>query len=156
MAFQNLIHELKYKKQFLIGNYLGRLINSELNEYIKSWEADLIIPVPLHQLKKAERGFNQSFYIAKSLSKETGIPVKHKLLKRVKYTQSQTKLNMEGRKANIEGVFKVKNPKEVKNKNIILLDDVITTGSTMNECAKTLQSKGAGEIFALSVALAGS
>ena len=151
---QNLIHELKYKQQFRIGLFLGRLLYTEFEDVLDDWQADFIVPIPLHQLKKAERGFNQSFYIAKGLGKSINIPVKQKLVKRVKYTQSQTKLGIEERKANMDGVFKITKPRIVESKNIIILDDVITSGSTVNECAKVLKSCGAGDIYALSVALA--
>lgn len=154
LVFQNLIHELKYRQQFRMGLYLGKLLHSEFSDTLNSWNPHFIVPVPLHELKKAERGFNQSYFIAKGLSKMEGIPVSPKVIKRVKYTQSQTALGAEERKTNMDGVFEVTKPQWVKDKNIVILDDVITTGSTVNECAKALKDCGAGNIYALSVAMA--
>ena len=111
----------------MIGTFLGRELGKKIKNEIQSWNIHLILPVPLHQLKKAERGYNQSFYIAKGLSKELNIPVSSKILTRKKYTQSQTKMNFIERQQNIEKAFKVNNEKKIEGKNILVIDDVITT-----------------------------
>lgn len=118
------------------------------------WQIDLILPVPLHSLKKAERGFNQSFYLAKGMSKALNIPVSQSILKRKRYTESQTQKNLVERTENMLEAFQIKNEKKVKGKNILLIDDVITTGATIRECGKILQASGAGNIYAASIALA--
>lgn len=151
---QTIIHELKYNKKFRIGIFLGKEIAAMLSDKIIEWEADIILPVPLHPLKKAERGYNQSYYIAKGISKLLEIPVKSNLIRRVKYTNTQTELSAKERKENIRGAFRITNPIKVKGKRIIIVDDVITTGSTISECAELLISGGSGGVFALSAAIA--
>lgn len=151
---QHLIHSIKYEENFKAGIYLGIKIGQVLQEKILKWNADLIIPIPLHRLKKAERGYNQSYYIAKGLSSVLNIPVNSHVVKRQKYTNTQTELNLDERKENISGAFAIKRERSVLGKKIILVDDVITTGATISECAALLKSNGALELFAVSVALA--
>jgi len=152
--FQSLIHSLKYNGRFRIGVFIGETAAGLLKEKIRNWNADLLLPVPLFHLKKAERGYNQSFYIAKGFSKVLNIPVKNNLIKRARYTETQTKLNLEERKENMANAFAIKNAKEIKGKKIILIDDVITTGSTVTECGKILKSHGAQKVYAVSTAIA--
>lgn len=151
---QHVFHSLKYKGRFLTGIFLGNLLGKKIKNEILSWKVNLILPVPLHQLKKAERGYNQSFYISKGLSKEINIPVGSGIITRKKYTQSQTKMNFFERQKNIEDAFRVKNEKRVTGKNILLIDDIITTGATISECGKVLLDRGAKKVYAASVAIA--
>lgn len=151
---QHLIHSLKYMENFRIGIFLGKMSGTLLKEEIKSWDGDLLIPVPLHRLKKAERGYNQSYYIAKGISSVTKIPVEESVMKRKRFTETQTELTLEERKDNIRSAFTVSGNKKIAGKNIILVDDVITTGATISECGSVLKENGAAEIFALSVAVA--
>ncbi|MCF8241039.1 MAG: ComF family protein [Melioribacteraceae bacterium] len=137
-----------------MGLYLGGLLSQEFSDTITEWKIDYIIPVPLHTLKKSERGYNQSYYISKGLSKKTGIPVVKNLLSRNRYTSTQTTLNKQDRKLNIEGAFRVKSKRNLKSKNILILDDVVTTGATTLECARQIKKLGADKIFVISVALA--
>jgi len=150
---QYLIHSLKYNGNFLIGSYFGKLLAMKIKNELLVWNINLILPIPLHQLKKAERGYNQSFYISKGLSKEINTPVGSRIIKRKKYTQSQTKLNFLERQKNMEEAFKVKNDKKVNGKNILLIDDVITTGATISECGKVLLNSGVNQVYAASVAI---
>jgi len=150
-----LLHELKYRKRFRVGNILGVFLGELGADKIEEWSIDYIIPIPLHKLKKAERGYNQSDHIAKSLAKYLKKPCLAKLVKRRKFTQSQTKLNIQERKTNIEGAFKIKRKKKIRGKNILILDDVITTGATVTELGKVLKENGADKVYACSVALAG-
>jgi competence protein ComFC len=108
----------------------------------------------LHQLKKAERGYNQSYYIAKGLNKVLKCALKENHLKRIKFTESQTTMNITERKKNISGAFKVKTISGLRNKNILLIDDVITTGATITECGKILLESGVNKIYAASIAIA--
>lgn len=151
---QHIIHSIKYSNKFAVGKRLGEMIAEIRGNEIKTWEIDLIVPVPLHHLKKANRGYNQSFYIAKGLGKSLNIPIKQNLLKRVKFTQTQTALSLVERQENVGDAFKVKNTKPVKGKNILIFDDVITTGATINECAKVLKNAGADKLYACSTAVA--
>ncbi|MGE5435684.1 MAG: ComF family protein [Syntrophothermus sp.] len=152
--FQNIIHHLKYRSRFKIGIYLGEQIAEAKIDFIINNKIDLIIPVPLHRIKKAERGFNQSDYIVKGLSSKIKIPAEYKAVSRIKNTASQTKMNLSERQINIKNAFKIKNENAVKGKTIILVDDLMTTGSTLSECAKILLDAGAKKIFAISAAIA--
>ena len=151
---QHIIHSLKYNKRFTTGIFLGTILAENLGQKIKEWKIDYIIPVPLHHLKQAERGYNQSYYIAKGLSKGLGIPVAQSFIKRKRFTESQTTMNLKERQENIEGAFKAKRNLNLKGKNILLVDDVITTGSTIGECGKVLLKAGANKVYAVSVAIA--
>jgi ComF family protein len=151
---QHAIHALKYDKKFPVGIFLGKVLAREIKKHSSNWQFDLIIPIPLHQLKKAERGYNQSFYIAKGVSKELNVKVSDRVVKRVKYTESQTTMNLNEREENISGAFKLKKSNDVRGKNILLIDDVITTGATISECGRILFEAGANKIYAASIAIA--
>lgn len=134
-----LIHDLKYNKQLhlspLIADFCADLI--ERNEQLKSLMNVTLVPVPLHYRRRFSRGFNQAEEIAKHLSKRTGLPIS-KLLKRHRYTESQTHFNRHFRQKNLTNAFKTTS-KRTDYKNIIIIDDVFTTGSTVNECARMLR-----------------
>ncbi|NWF88998.1 MAG: ComF family protein [Ignavibacteriaceae bacterium] len=151
---QHIVHALKYDKKFLIGKFLGENLGKTFVARFKDWNINLIIPVPLHHLKKAERGFNQSYYIAKGISITTGITLDVKAVKRFRFTQSQTTMTLREREENIEGAFKVRKTENVKGKNVLLVDDVMTTGATISECGRVLLNAGANRIYAATVALA--
>jgi ComF family protein len=152
---QTLLHELKYNKRFLYGIFLGKQLAKLKRDKIAKWDIDFIIPVPLHMLKLAERGYNQSFYISKGLSNRLNVPLKKKIIKRKKFTQSQTNLNRKEREENLAEAFAIStNKNSIAAKNILIVDDVITTGATTNECAKALLNSGAKRIYAASAAIA--
>lgn len=151
---QHIIHALKYDKKFLIGKYLGENLGKYFASQFQSWNINLIIPIPLHHLKKAERGFNQSLYIAKGISVATGIPLNAIAVKRDRFTQSQTTLKVKERKENIKGAFKVRKSDAIKGKYILLVDDVMTTGATISECGRVLLEADANQIYAATVGLA--
>lgn len=150
---QKIIHALKYENKVYIGKFLGSLLAQELFNELKKWNVDFIIPIPLHSLKKAQRGFNQSYYIAKGISRVLKIPVENSVIKRNRFTESQTKKSAVERRTNVEGAFSVRNATKVENKKIILVDDVITTGATISECARILKFSGAKNIYAVSIAI---
>ncbi len=151
-ALQKLIHALKYEKKFKVGIFLGQKLGNYKNKIIKSWNADFIIPIPLFNLKRVERGFNQSFYIAKGLSNETKIPIENNLVKRTKNTVSQTALNLTERKENLHRAFILNKKRKVQGKRVIIIDDVITTGATVSELARILKENGAEKVFTISIA----
>jgi ComF family protein len=151
---QTLLHNMKYRNHFRNGINLGQLTARANEESLRSWNLDLIAPVPLHRIKKAERGYNQSFYIGKGISSILKVKLKPGIMRRRKITESQTKLHIDERKNNVENAFEVKKRIKVEGKTILLVDDVITTGSTINECAKVLVDSGAQEVYAASIALA--
>jgi len=151
---QSLIHCLKYQSNYRIGNYLGKLIASENSDYFRKEIIDFIVPIPLHRVKFTERGYNQSDYIAIGISDLTNIPIEKNIVKRVKNTESQTRLNHTERKSNVKDAFRFCGKKSLEGKNILLVDDIITTGSTIIECGRVLKENGAEKIIAFSAALA--
>lgn len=153
-ALQHIIHSFKYQGKFKNAVYMGELLGSKLTGISNTWKADFIIPAPLHAVKKAERGYNQSYYIAKGASKTSALKVNDKAVRRKRYTESQTTMDLIERKENISGAFTVRNKNMLAGKSIILIDDVITTGSTLGECAKVLIEEGAFKVYAASIAIA--
>jgi ComF family protein len=151
---QSIIHALKYNRRFLAGSFLGMLAARSLSLTFEKWNINLILPIPLHPLKKAERGYNQSFYITKALSTEIKVPFNSRILKRIRFTSSQTIMTLKERRENVLGAFKVTNMEKIKGRNILLIDDVITTGATISECGKVLLNSGANKVYAASVAIA--
>jgi len=151
-TLQHIIHALKYNRQFKLGFFLGHVLGEEIQS--NNWGIDLIVPVPIHHLRKAERGYNQTDYIAKGLSSSLKIPCSTNLLKRTRHTESQTKLNMNERAQNVSNAFKVTTSKKIKDKNILIVDDICTTGATLLECGIVLYKAGAGSIYASSIAIA--
>lgn len=144
--YLELIHYFKYqgfrKLGYSFGVLLGRLIE---NSYQAQY--DYIVPVPIHSAKKRERGFNQSDFIAKGISSVLGTPASAKLIKRKEYTQTQTLLSKEERKRNVANVFAAfSSGLDLKNKSCLLVDDVLTTGATINYAAKELIRCGAEEV----------
>ncbi|MCX6173255.1 MAG: ComF family protein [Ignavibacteriales bacterium] len=151
---QDIIHDLKYNGKFNIGIFLGKLLAAAVNDKIQEWKIDLIIPIPLHHLKRAERGYNQSDFIAKGMKKILLVPVKSRLIKRVRFTETQTSRNLVERKENIKDAFALHRNKLLQNKNVLLVDDVITTGATIAECGRIILESGAANVYATSVAIA--
>ena len=154
-GIQNIVHQFKYKNKFRVAQEMGRVSGNLFKSEGVSFDAGYIIPVPLFRTKRVQRGYNQSEYIAKGLNEILGIPVLRSALKRIRNTRTQTGLDIDERKQNMEGAFTVKNIEAISGKNIILVDDVVTTGATINECAKTLKEAGAGDVFVISFALTG-
>jgi ComF family protein len=149
---RSLIHHLKYKHKQGISVFFAVSLVEALFRYEEIQNFDLIIPVPLSAKRLRARGFNQSELIAKDLSVLTKTDSSNDLLIKFKETSPQTKLNRKERLENIKNAFMVTKPKEVAKKNILLIDDVATTGSTFEECAKALKKCRAKRVFALSVA----
>jgi ComF family protein len=121
-----------------VGTELGKIYGSILKSSDFICDIDLIIPVPLHPDKQKKRGFNQSEIIADGISINTGIPVDTQTLCRKELNPTQTKRSRYERWANVEGIFSLENPDVVIGKHILLVDDVITTGSTVESCANEL------------------
>jgi ComF family protein len=135
---QKLIHNLKYRGIKEVGFELGRIYGLSLKSSGFTNDIDLIIPVPLHSTKKHVRGFNQSDVISEGLAEVTGISVDISSLVRIAVSDTQTKRSRYERWANVEGIFRVTDPEMIKGKHILLVDDVITTGSTIESCANEL------------------
>ncbi len=135
---QHLIHSLKYKGQQETGVYLGKLFGLDLLQSDLFKDVDLVVPVPLHPKKQNERGFNQSDCIAEGLGEAMNIPVVVDNLVRKVHTSSQTKKSRNSRWDNVKDVFALLDPTAFENKHILLVDDVLTTGATLESCAQTL------------------
>jgi ComF family protein len=135
---RKLIHNLKYNGIREIGYELGKLYGLSLTRSDFLEGINMIIPVPLHPSKKRTRGFNQSELISDGLSEVTGLPVGRTLLERNSKTGTQTRRSRYERWLNVEGIFTVTAEEDVKGKHLLLVDDVITTGSTIESCANEL------------------
>lgn len=135
---QSLIHELKYNNKPILGNLLGSLFGQDMqgSNFLKP--IDVIVPVPLHPKKKVIRGYNQAEAFAQGISKATSIPVSVGELIRVINNPTQTKRSKTQRWENVKGIFEVKDLDAFQNKHVLLVDDVLTTGSTLEACANAL------------------
>lgn len=151
---RQLIHNFKYKSQIKELCYpLSLLILTHLYFIAKYFPpASLLVPVPLFIKKKKRRGFNQAEEIGKVISEKIGIPISLGNFVRVKNTKPQVGLNKKQRMENIKNAFEIKNKNEFKGKIIFLLDDVYTTGATMEECARILKKSHAKEVWGLTAA----
>ena len=153
---QRMVHLLKYKRKLNIGIKLGRLYGYKLSgndSLIK--EIDLIIPVPLHAKRQHERGYNQCDYFAQGLSEVLNVPFESNAIKRVVENISQTKRSRYDRWENVQGIFALAAPDIVRGKHILLVDDVITTGATIESCAVALLSAEDVRISVVTIATAG-
>jgi len=149
---QNLLHHLKYKGVKEVGSVLGKLYGFDLKsaEFFK--EIDFIVPVPLHKNKLKKRGYNQSEWIARGLSESMNIPLRLDVLYRKVDSKTQTKKSRYKRWENVGEIFGVLKD-DIKNKNILLVDDVLTTGATIEACAQVLIEKEC-KIFVVTLAYA--
>lgn len=136
--YQHLIHFMKYKGLKELGFETGRRFGVELTESESFRNIDLIIPVPLHPLKQKKRGYNQSEWIARGISESLEKPYSFTDLKRNIHTSTQTKKNRFERWKNVENIFEVIHPENITGKHILLIDDIVTTGSTLEACASQL------------------
>lgn len=151
---QHLLHALKYKGHQEVGELLGRWYGAELKEIGFSEKLDLILPVPLHKKKQSARGYNQSDCFAKGLSEGLSVEWSPTVLGKGKITESQTRKTRLERLQNVQDVFFVKKPEAIQGKRIALVDDVITTGATLEACVAVLLEAGAREVHLITIATA--
>lgn len=135
--YRQILHDLKYNGRKKVGIELGRLFGLELRDTAFR-TADLILPVPLHPVKLRKRGYNQSELIAQGISAAINIPVETAYISRITPTATQTKKTRYERWENVRDCFSISNAEQLKNKHVILVDDVITTGATIEACASAL------------------
>lgn len=148
---QTLMHEMKYGKMKSVGRLFGREI-AALVSGDSNW--DYVVPVPLHKARLRDRTYNQSEFIARGIGAVIKAEVLADCLIRTRYTGTQTKLNKQQRRENVKEAFVLNQKYNIAGKNIILVDDVITTGATILECAQTLKQAGAGKVMVCSAAYA--
>jgi ComF family protein len=148
-AVKNLIHGLKFRFIRRAAEPLAKFLIQYIEELSLPINAFILVPMPLGKKRERERGFNQSRLIAELVAKHFSMPLVVGNLVRKKNTKPQSKLNFEERIANIKDCFSLKNPGAVLAKNILLIDDVVTSGATMHEAALTLKAAGARKIIAL-------
>ena len=151
--YQKLIHRFKYDKKIPLGKRLAQSLGKMVAPDRDFANCDLVIPVPLHRARHRERGFNQSEILADGVSQAINLPLAKKILKRKKNTKDQTYLNTQQRAENVRDAFVVTRPERINDKKVILVDDVITTGATLNECARMLKQAGAEKILGMTLAV---
>ncbi len=150
----HLIHNFKYNGKKEIGILLGNRYGHALKREPHFQEVDCIVPVPLHWRKERGRGYNQSEMFGNGLSESMDIPCIKDGLERLSFTDSQTKKTRMDRLANMDGVFKVKKPKRLEGKHILLVDDVLTTGATLEVCAAELLKVKGVKVSMVTIAMA--
>ncbi len=145
----------KYEGLKILAQDLGRLASDYLKKEASLWSGvEVVVPVPLHPRRERDRGFNQSAEIAKVIGKELGWEVAKRGLIKIKDNLPQASLEAEARLENVKGVYKLSQGDKIKGKVVLLIDDVLTTGATVEECSKILRKGGAKEVRALTIAQA--
>jgi ComF family protein len=151
---RQIIHEFKYVRQIHLRHVVARWLHAALDdERLRGRKFDVIVPVPLHPTRQRERGFNQASLIAELLSAQTSISAKP-VLERSRYTTTQTALDRSERMENLHNAFRLRKNADVRGLRVLLVDDVLTTGSTLNECARVLKLTGAFSVHAATAARA--
>ncbi|MGH7450273.1 MAG: ComF family protein [bacterium] len=155
-AMQHVIHATKYRHRPSLGETLGDLLAQRLSAPLREERAQaVVVPVPLHRRREMKRGFNQSLVLARALAKAWHLEVTPRALRRTRFTQSQAKLRAAERWQNVEGAFAPARDLHLETPTVFLVDDVLTTGATMNACAAVLKSAGASKVIGIALAKAG-
>lgn len=149
---QGLLRRFKYHRHVWVSEDLARLLGVCVEAHYAAVVFDAVIPVPLYPVRRRERGFNQAEVLAEILARGMRKPVIRKNLLRIRPTPTQTHLTARERALNVRGAFKVRRPDAIRGARLLLVDDVMTTGATVNECARILKEAGAGEVFVVTVA----
>lgn len=150
---RSIIHQIKYNGQRRLGKSAGKKLALKIRSALTDG-IDFVVPMPIHHTRMRMRGYNQAEQIATGFCEELSLPLKKQYLKRVISRTSQTRYSRAERDKNIRGSFLVPNKytSEIKNKDVILLDDVMTTGATLSECCRVLKQAGAGSVYAVTLA----
>jgi len=135
---QHLMHQFKYRGRHEIGVYFGKLYGTDLKQADSFRDVEMVIPVPLHPKKLRKRGYNQSEKFGAGLAQSMEIALESKILIRTYASETQTRKSRFSRWENVKEIFTVKEPEKIANKHVLLVDDVITTGATMEACANHL------------------
>jgi ComF family protein len=151
---RHIVHEFKYGRQIHLRHLVARWLRAALDdERLCAKHFDVLVPVPLHPARQRERGFNQARLLSELLSVEVSIPSKLHL-DRIRYTTTQTALDRSERMENLHNAFRLRKNADVRGLRVLLIDDVLTTGSTVNECARVLKRAGALSVHAATAARA--
>lgn len=143
---QKLIHRFKYKGNKELGLQLGKIMGMHMKEAGRFNDVEVLIPMPLYPSRERQRGYNQSAVICNGISEIMNIPVLTDVVVRTKYTETQTKKDRIERWKNIEGKFELKKKDAIANKHVLLVDDVITTGATLEACGSQLMNAGCSNV----------
>lgn len=146
------IHHFKYSRALWLENFLAELLITEAAPVLRGQKRAFIVPVPLHPVKEREREFNQAALLAGRLSRATGIPMKTRLVRRMRPTETQTRLRRDERATNMRGAFSASEGVKLDGERVVVVDDVFTTGATTNDCARALKAAGAGDVCIWTVA----
>jgi ComF family protein len=149
---RDMLHQFKYQDGLWHSADLIDLMHGALIAQFDYKSIDVVVPVPLYRTRFRERSYNQSFVLARDLAKRIDRRVDGRSLMRVRYTDTQTHYNAAQRKKNMSGAFTVERPEWIRGRTVLLVDDVMTTGATLSECAKTLKKSDALKVFAISAA----
>jgi competence protein ComFC len=152
--FQKIIHLFKYRGKLSLSKPLAALMGATVRGDARYSPMEALIPVPLHSAKRRARGYNQSELLARDLSRTIGPPLLERVLVRTLNTRSQSKLSLSGRMANVQDAFRVKAPRQIQDRQIVLVDDVLTTGATADACASVLLKAGAAQVSVITMARA--
>jgi ComF family protein len=150
---QKLLHHIKYKGDQNLAEHLGKMFIHHLEKAKVLDKIDLVVPVPLHPSKQKVRGYNQSEALARGIGEALGVPVEHDSLIRTKKSETQTQKTRAERWQNVSEIFKVTDNK-LKDKNVLLVDDVVTTGATLEACGETILAAGAASLSVAAIAAA--
>ncbi len=147
----NIIYDLKYNQHPQTGQHMGRMMAEEFAERGFFDDIDVIVPIPLTKKRQRKRGYNQSLWIARGVSEQTGLPIEEGIVIRQTHTESQTDKSREERQENVSGVFCIKDATRASGKHILIIDDVVTTGATVISCGNEILKAGNVKISVLSL-----
>lgn len=143
------LERFKYRTRAEYAQVIIPFLLDAITRYYRHIAVDALVPVPLHKTRRRERGYNQAELLTQGLGSVLGIPTTPSILRRIRHTPSQTRLDRRARAENVKGAFAVTEPTVMGGKTILLIDDVYTTGATLNECARVLREAGAHAVYAL-------
>ena len=147
------VYKFKFGNAREYGEFYGQTAAKQYKNVFRAWNIQIMIPIPMYYKKEIKRGYNQAEVFANCVSKYTGIPVDKKSLIRKKPTVAQKELNDEMRRANLEGAFAVDASRVSSYKSVLLVDDIYTTGSTVDACAKLLKKAGVDKVYVLCISI---
>lgn len=156
LQYEGIIHttfyRLKYGNRKEVGTAFGEMMAKYLRDKIRHMDISVIIPVPLHPSREKQRGYNQAEVIAKTLAKEMNLPVDTNYLLRIKATKPQSSINLRARQNNLKNAFSVSSKQHYEQ--VLLIDDIYTSGNTMDQCAKVLKEAGVKKVYFITAAIA--